>query len=318
MTLADFLSAIYLPAHFGVSALYAADLTRCVRRLDEWAGEPINCRELAPGLLAAFLAYRLTQADSPVTVNNRRRQLLTLWSAAADDSLAPPPLPRRVSRLPEPIDPPEAWTVDEVSELLWTAQHWPGKVADVPAGVWWDSLFSAAYWTGVRISALRSATKADYDGRQLRIRGRIQKNKRGQLFEVPPHLASKLDRIVEYPSPLLWPWPHCRRHLFTVARRIIERAGLPCPHEGRMLFHRLRRTHVSYAWRIDPAVAQRSAGHSSPETTRRHYVSPAIAPERSAADCLPVPAFWRLSTGAASPHGVSLFTQGGLYETALD
>jgi len=54
------------------------------------------------------------------------------------------------------------------------------------------------------------------------------------------------------------------------------------------LFHRLRRTTLSYCWSVDPAMAQRQAGHASAETTKQHYVDPRICAQGlCAADILP-------------------------------
>jgi integrase len=72
-------------------------------------------------------------------------------------------------------------------------------------------------------------------------------------------------------------------------RRIVETAGLPCPRTGRQLFHRLRRTTLSLCAAVDPAIAQRQAGHADYATTLRHYIDPRVSRGRSAADVLPEP-----------------------------
>lgn len=52
---------------------------------------------------------------------------------------------------------------------------------------------------------------------------------------------------------------------------------------------RMRRTTPLCA-AVDPAIAQRQAGHSDYRTTQRHYIDPRIARGRCAADILPDPA----------------------------
>jgi len=93
----------------------------------------------------------------------------------------------------------------------------------------------------------------------------------------------------EQPAERLFVWPCCRRHLFAIFRRIIEAAGVRySPRHSLGLFHRLRRTALTYCWAVDPAVAQRQGGHSSAEITRKHYVDPRIAADGiCAADILP-------------------------------
>lgn len=284
--------AVYLRRRVGLSAEYRSLLAAVVTHFMRWLGSTPRPEEVTADMLAGWLSYLLSIGQSAATINGNRRRLLSLVRAVAVSRAAE--LAAAVPRLPEPEDPPEAWAVEEVGELLWTARHWPGLVDGLPAGDWWDSLFSVTYWTGARIGALRLTRLVDYEPASgwLTVRGRTQKNRRGQRFPLPPHCRAKIERILHPPHRLLlWPWPHCRRHFFTVARRIIERAGLPCPKSGRNLFHRLRRTNLSYCWAADPGVAQRQAGHASGELTRRRYVDPRIGGQRTAADLLPVPPY---------------------------
>ncbi len=277
----------YLRERYALGVSQAAELRRVARQFQEWAGDPVPLAEVSAAL-PDWLRYLLARGYAAATVNDRRARVLTLLWDAADQGQCPPP--RKPRKIRQPRDPPEAWTVEQVSELLWTAQHWPGSVGEVPASLWWDALFAATYWTGTRIGALRQCAKTDYHDGLLRIRGRSQKNRHGQVFPLPAHGAEKIERIISYPGTKLWPWPFHSRYLWTVARRIIERAGLSAPKTGRSLFHRLRRTHVSYAAVHSLALAQRAAGHASPATMLL-YIDPRIAPEPAAAELLPVPQF---------------------------
>jgi integrase len=279
-TLADYLEQSFLPDRIALSAGYVAEMRRVVRQF----GNP-ELSQLSKPLLAEFLRGL---SGSAATTNNKRREILTLWRAAHDDGVAPSPAaPRRV---PEPSDPPTAWTVEEVGELLWTARHWPGEYNGVPAGIWWESLFSVTYWTAARIGALLKTPWENFSGDRLLVAGRTQKNLHGQSHRLPAHC---LDRLATLPhiGKLIWPWPCCRRWFFNRARRIIERAGLDAPKLGRNLFHKLRRTNISYCAVVDLGIAQRQAGHASSRTTIAHYIAPAITHQATAADVLPVPAF---------------------------
>jgi len=278
--LARFLDEVYLSDRLGLSAAYVAELRRAAWQL----GNP-ELSALSKSALADFMRRFL---ENSATANNKRRMILTLWRAAYEEGLAPPPLAPK--RLPEPEDVPTAWTAEEVGRLIWTAGLWPGDYRGIPAARWWQALFATAYWTGGRIGALLASLWSEYSAAGLTVRGRAQKNRRGQLYKLPPHCREKLDRLPRI-ERLIWPWPHCRRWFFNRARAIIERAGLDAPKTGRQLFHRLRRTNISYCAAVDLGLAQRQAGHASAATTLRHYVAPAICCQLSAADVLPVPAY---------------------------
>ena len=55
---------------------------------------------------------------------------------------------------------------------------------------------------------------------------------------------------------LIWPWPHCRRYLSTMTRHIVESAGLSADKRGMSLFHKIRRTCISYCAAVSPALAE--------------------------------------------------------------
>ena len=74
----------------------------------------------------------------------------------------------------------------------------------------------------------------------------------------------------------LFPWPFTDVHLWRCFRKIIEAAGLTASRKRKDLFHRLRRTSLSYTARESVELACRKAGHCRPELTVRHYLDPRI------------------------------------------
>lgn len=58
---------------------------------------------------------------------------------------------------------------------------------------------------------------------------------------------------------------------------------------GKQLFHRLRRTTITFCAIVDQSVAQRTAGHRDFATTQKYYIDPRIYRSLSAADILPDP-----------------------------
>jgi len=274
----------YVADRFDLSEGYRAELLRAVKQLNEWAGYDLPLGDLSVRLVSDFLRSRIANS-SPVTVNNKRRELLTLWNAAAEAGLVLSP--GTIRRLQEPLDPPSAWTVEEVRTLVEQCQQEQGYIAGISAGLWWATFVMAIYWTGTRPSALLQVRPEDLHGDGLLIRGASQKNRRGQWHPLPLSFLGELRQMGGGPERL-WPWPYHRNTLFASFRRIVEKAKIPLPLGGRQLFYRLRRTHLSYCAAADPLLAQRQAGHADYRTTERHYIDPRIARQRTAADVLPM------------------------------
>jgi integrase len=307
-TLTDFLTKVYLPSRIELSKNYADGLCSVVARFNAFMGHPVGIKELKEADVCRFLVA-LRQSCSPRTVNDYRTSMLTLWKGAYDQAVADrPPRLGLIRRLPVEHDPPEAWTADECNRLFSTAADWPGHVAEIPAGQWWLSLLLSVYWTSCRIGALLGTPTAAYkDGRLLVCK---QKNHRSQLYTLPASCCAAIDATNPAGRELLWPWPHCRRFLWTAFRRIVKKAGIAQPAGNGQLFHRLRRTSLSLCAAIDPAIAMRQAGHASYSTTLRHYIDPRMASGRCAADVLPEPIIRKANGTSPAGQGRGELTSG--------
>jgi len=174
-----------------------------------------------------------------------------------------------------------------VGQLIAAATMLPGDVGEMSRAAWWTTFLLAMFWSGCRVGALLKSPSANYRGGMLLVRG--QKTRKSQLYILPASCCAEIDATDPHARELLWPWPHCRRHLFAEMRRLCESAGLPCQRKHGDLFHKLRRTTLSLCAAVDPAIAQRQAGHASYTTTQNHYVDPRIARGPCAADVLADP-----------------------------
>jgi len=282
MTLADYLT-VYLSERPGLGRTYRDSLARAVNDFGAWVGRPPAIAEVDRALLGGWAAALLEAGKRPSTINTKVARVRRLLLAAWDDGILQLP-PRRVWRLRENPPAPEAWTLAECRRLLAYLGALPGRVGERPACEWWTALVLALYWTGCRIGALLAVDVADYSPGQG-LTARQQKNGRQQWYRLPATCCEAIERILPESGPV-FAWPYHPRTLWVHFREFVERAGLPCPRTHGQLFHRLRRTNASYCAAEDPAIAQRQMDHASPETTRRHYVDPRIANQRSAADVL--------------------------------
>lgn len=278
VTFGEYLRRHYLPARPGLSPGYCALLAATIQNLDDWAGRQV-CLDCDRETLGSWLSHCLSYLR-PSTVNDRARMVRSLQLAAWEDGLLPSP-PKRSRRIPEYRPVPQAWTVSQVGKLLNVAQR--SERAD-----YWTSLVLVVYWTGCRIGALLGCRVEDYQDGGILVRRQKNGNQTWYALPLPP--CQLLDRYATPRPPLSPIWPvACRRAFFRSFRRLVETAGIPAQKGGRNLFHKLRRTTLSYCAAADPAIAQRQADHADYRTTLTSYVDPRIARTRSAIDVLQDP-----------------------------
>jgi len=276
----------YLAERPGLSVQYCRRLAATVRMLSAHAGREVSLEDVDRAMLADWVREMLAAGQRPSSVNTKVKHVFTLLLAAYDDGVLDQP-PRRLKRIRENLPPPEAWTVDECRTLLAHLTSLTGRVGSRPASDWWVSLVLVVYWSGARISSLLRSTVDDFSAGEGLV---VHESKTGKAkwHALPESCREAVERILPESGPI-WPWPMHPRTLWLRFRRYVEAAGLPAPRTHTQLFYRLRRTNASYCAAVDPSIAQRQLDHASPETTRRFYIDPRIARQKSAADVLPDP-----------------------------
>lgn len=284
----------YIETRIGLKRRSADQLRTAVNLFEAWNHAPLHLSDLSEELLTKFLvAYRqsVPRQVSPATINSKRRAILTLWRAAAKryPSLCRPPIDADVPKAREAKHIPQAWTVSEVELLVAHSRRLPGSVSGIPRRSYYSSLFLSVWDTGCRIGALLSARSLDLSiaDRYLLIRAENQKQAADQLFWLSDTTIAAIAAHYDAARDLIWPWKQSERWFFRTARKIIEGAGLHPPKSGGQLFHRLRRSNLSYCAAVDLELARRQAGHYSSRLTQTSYVDPRIARQRSAVDVLP-------------------------------
>ena len=286
MLLSAYLRTIYVPARIELARQYEAKLYSVAGKFSSFLGRPAVLADLTEQTVCAFLGdYR--RRWSARATNNQRQILLSIGEDAGERLLIAAPRRRGIRKLPEEVDPSEAWTAAHVGLLMVEASKSRGMVGAVPAADWWLSLFLCIYWTSARISSMLAVPSTAMDATGILVRR--QKNHRPQWYPLPESCREVIDRTRPETRRLIWEHPWHPRTVWTKARTVIEAAGLPCPRTGRQLFHRLRRTTITLCASVDPGVAQRTAGHADYATTLRHYVDPRLLSCRTAVDVLPNP-----------------------------
>ncbi len=288
MLLPTFIGTVYVPARIELAEQYEKKLYSVARRFSRFLGQPAELRDLTVVNVCAYLAdYR--KSWSARSTNNQRQILFSLWQDAADRAELLPlltelPQPRRVKKLKEETDPPRCWREGQIRILVAHLATLDGTVCDIVASDWWLSLVLSIHWTSSRIGSMMAVKTDDYDGEGMLVRK--QKNRRPQWHPLPESCREMIERTGPNGRAKMWPKPWCMRTLWHKFREIVEEVGLPAPKGKRNLFHKLRRTTITYCAKVDPAIAQRTAGHKDYATTLRSYVDETVVRQRSAVDVL--------------------------------
>ena len=247
--------------------------------------------------ISGCMAWTLNACGlSKSSANGTRKHLLALWRYAVKRGLLDR-LPSDVEKLKEPKRLPEAWTMEELGRIVEAARlhRTPKTGMTYPPGKFWPAIILTAYDTGLRIRAMLSVRRRNWDPtrRELTAESDAMKTGVSQVFFLSEQTGNAIQEMLanadagqESPE-LLFPWPIRKDGIFDNYRRILKAAGVKIgPKNG---FHKLRRTTATHlAAAVGMEAASRQLGHSSIEMTRR-YVDPRFTAEHRAAENLPRP-----------------------------
>jgi integrase len=226
--------------------------------------------------------HRPGETVSPATVNKELRHLRAVLRVGKDwGYLKEVP---RFRMLREPREAP-TYVTGEHFALVYGAcgaarlpHHLPANVT--PAD-WWRGLLVTAYMTGWRVSEVL-CLRRDWLDRQAGtafIPAARNKGRKDVLVQMHPVVWEHLDRLAGF-GPVVFPWPHANRTLYSEFARVQEAAGvnLPCRKEhehGRHChlygFHDLRRAFATVnADRMTADALQALMRHESYLTTQKY------------------------------------------------
>jgi integrase len=279
MTLDSLLADIYAPLR-GISPRTVEIYRFTLRAWGQFLGREPEVSDLEELAVAQFLSHRLRER-SVATAAKDRTQIRALWEFAARRKLCGEwPQIRRI-RVPERV--PQAWLTDELQRLLEAAGERQGSIAGVPASAFWRAAILVCYETGCRVGELLGLEWRDVSPAGVLFRAENRKGKQRDIFRpVSPTVADALESI-RRDRPEVFAWDRCYTNLWRHLGMICKAAGLPDDRLSK--FHRLRKTHASYAAAAG-LDAQRLLDHASPTTTRA-YLDPRVVRPPSAPDVLP-------------------------------
>lgn len=265
--LIDYLKSIYRLEH-ELKPSSEKVLCESIQAFSTWLGRCAMLTDLNEQTVNQHLLWMSENGRRPATIHSRRRLLLTFWRAAWEAELIRD-LPRRVRKIKLPPSIPDAWTPDEVRQLVATCRNLKGFMSNgISKARFWTSLALAAWDTGLRLGDLLT-----FEARQLAAGGRqtVIQNKTGyeQFVQLRPSTLEAIASALEDQSSrrLIWAWPSRREEFYLAFKRIVNTAGI---RPG--TFRWLRRGSITAVDVIKRGAGTDHAGHRDRATTVRHYI----------------------------------------------
>lgn len=237
-----------------------------VRKFSRHLERPAMLTDLTDEVVAYYLDA-LTKQNALQSVVKEYDQLMAIWRFAARRKMVEnyPDIMRPSA--PKPV--PDAFTPEEMQQLLAAARAWEGDYFDVPCGIWWEAMIRLVYDTGERIGAILKMTPAHLQGDWVLVPATSRKGaQQGKRFKVSPTTREMLAKIAALQSEeCLFAWPQSYTYFWKIFGRILEAAGLPLDRRGK--WHKVRRT-VATFYEAKGGDATALLGHSSRKVTEAY------------------------------------------------
>jgi integrase len=261
MLLADLLD-VYLSER-EASPRYIESLKRTVKRARQFG--LLDTSQLIPEKANEFLT-RLPLAA--VTRSNIRRELLTLWRFAFENSYTDIP-PLRVCRIKATPPPPRAWSLDTLRQLLAAAEQDTRAVSQrIPGLLWRDVLpcwIVIGYDTGLRLSDLLRLHESNVVNGCVICTAQKTGKFTVRAISLPgQELAAQL--LGKSPDGTLFRWALPRRRVLLKWKEFLAEQGVIGSSRW------LRRSAATYVEIKQKGEAQRFLGHSNAALATRHYL----------------------------------------------
>lgn len=197
-----------------------------VTLFERWHGSPIALADLSEQLLSRWLvAYSANHSSA--TVRAKRVAILAIWRAAADDGLASDPVARRIRRVTLPARPVEAWSLEEVEQLLLATRRLKRRHrCGLTRAQWFDLAVRVAWDSGLRLGDQLSLTVAAIrpDGSASVTQSKTQKV---VTFRLSATTMAALARSLQAcPRRLVLPWEGSHETFCAQVRALVRLAGI--------------------------------------------------------------------------------------------
>lgn len=196
------------------------------RSIELWAKRSVGVEEFAPDLINQWLADNDSKL-SKSTLRTRKRHATALWRSAHAEGLCPTPCNGdALRRIPLTRKHVEAWTVEEVRQLVEVCQRLPGTLdVGLTRAHFWEQTIRDEWDSAIRMGDLLTAGPGDFspDGCAVLYQS---KTNRPVFVRLQPKTLAMHQQVCWRTRRKLVPWPFTREHFRKEFERIVQFAGL--------------------------------------------------------------------------------------------
>lgn len=271
----------------GRSANTVRLINSAIASFSDWLGRPAVVGDLRQNKMLDYLAYQVDAGRlARASIKTHCERLLALWRFCSRKRWLPD-FPE-IAHIHVPERTPDAWSREEMESLVAAGKRRKGRVADVPAGLWWETIFMVTYDTAERIGAVLKLRFDDIstDGWILASAETRKGKTRDKRFKLRPETLEKIKQIRKELDPkrkLIFEWDKTNTYLYRIFAEILADAGLPSTR--RTKFHKIRRTTAS-EFEAAGGNATDLLDHASRKTTMK-YLDPSVLNRVQPADIVP-------------------------------
>jgi len=256
----------------GLTKEAARQYRYAAKSMDDWAGRNVSVNELDANTFNRWLRDIQESHLSPQTVLNRRRHLLAMWRAAADEGMCDEP-PRRLRPVKAPYQAPRAWTVEEVQAVLDVCKKLRRtRSGKIPRSTQWSLAVRVAWESGMRFVDVTRLKCDDIQPDGLVVIGQ-SKTARPTIFRLSPSTLLLLqESLKDHPRKLACPWASSKESFRRQFSLIVSRAGV---RKGTWKW--IRRSSATDVEKACPGAGASHLGHAHGSTiAAKHYIDPYI------------------------------------------
>lgn len=252
-----------------IRAESATQLRYSLATFEKFLGHKPIATDLTDNVVNRFILWLASAGYANETARTRRRGLLTLWRAAAQDSIAAPP--RKVRRLAPRHSVPRAWTPEQVAAILAECYKLPGtfrKHRHIQRAKFAAAICMVCYETGFRRGDVLRIHRHQIQPCGLIV---LVQSKTGQphLARIRPETIALIDDMGTAGRPHVFGGVVTPRWLGKLVDRICKAAGID---EGSVKW--LRRSGATHAEKENPGAGYRYLGHTTPRVAWQSYLDP--------------------------------------------
>lgn len=230
--------------------------------------------DLTDDNLVGMMRMMLDRGCAPRTVNERAGRIRAAWNWLARRRIVEQ-FPT-VQNLRETKRTPKAWTREQLALLMEECDVQGGRIAGVPARLWWKALHLVLFDTGARIGEILALRWEwiDLATGYVDIPAEVRKGgEKDACYQLHAETLATLAAIHLPHGELVFAWEKTESMLYIRYKRILKAAGLP--HDRKSKFHRMRKSVASHL-QAGGHNASQALGHSSAEVTRESYLDPHV------------------------------------------